>query len=267
MYMDYEYSPTDTFEDISRYFGVPISELMTVNNIQSPYPPSSSTIDSSGTLTGFIKVPEIQNGNESVENDGYDSTETVPVRESVSNEGWTGEIGFASQGKCWIRVGGTPYYFPCFPETYSDSHSAHFTQQTPMGRSEPFQIYQNSGPRVVSASFTMHVEMSHITPVRQLVAALQSAVYPLGQGRTDKIVPEVVFNIGESCFIRGIITDTVNCEWSGTILPYDPSIGSAASGNWMGQYSMCTLSFSVTECTGQPRISRDVRDAFGRGFA
>lgn len=264
--MDYEYSSTDTFEDISKYFGVSISDLMVVNNIQPPYPSPSATIDSSGLLIGYIKVPQIQNGNESVENDGYDSFETVPQNNDNLYSEWYGEIGFASQSKCWIRVGGNTYYFPCFPETYSDSHSAHFTQQTPMGRSEPFQIYQSSGPRVVTVSFTMHVEMNHTTPVRQLVAAIQSAVYPIGSSRDNKIVPEVVLNIGESCFIRGIIADTVSCEWNGTILPYDPSIGSTASGNWMGQYSMCTLSFSVTECTGQPRTSGNVLGALGRGF-
>lgn len=264
MYMDYEYSNTDTFQDISNYFGVSISDLMTINNIQSPYPIETQTINSSNLLTGYIKVPEIQNGNESVENDGYDVVETVPQRLNSLGTFWNGEIGFASQGKCWIRIGSETLFFPCFPETYSDTHSAHFTSQTPMGRSEPFQIYQNTGPRVVSASFNMHIEMNHITPVRELVAAIQSAVYPLGQTRDNTIVPEVVFSIGESCIIRGIIADTVSCEWSGTILTYDPSI-SSQGGN--GQYTMCSLSFSVTECTGQPRTSRDVRNSYGRGSA
>lgn len=265
--MDYEYSDVETFENISIQFGVSMSDLMTINNIQPPYPSINQTINSTGLLTGYIKVPEIQNGNESVENDGYDTLATDEPKKKRSGIANGYEIGWASQGKCWIRINGTPYYFPCFPESYTDSHSAHFTQQTPMGRSEPFQIYQNSGPRVVSASFRMHVEMNHITPVRKLVAALQSAVYPLGQGQADKIVPDVVFSIGESCFIRGIITDTVNAEWGETILPYDPSIGSSSGGgNWLGQYSVCTLSFSVTECTGQPRTYYDVLNALGRGF-
>jgi LysM repeat protein len=261
--MDYEYSNTETFNDIAKQFGTTINDLMTVNNIQPPYPEVNQVIETSGLLTGYIKVPEIQNGNESVENDGYDVIEEQQPKQRLYNNNWNGEIGFASQGKCWIRIGGVTYSFPCFPETYSDTHSAHFTQQTPMGRSEPFQIYQNSGPRVVSASFEMHVEMNHETPVRQLVAALQSAVYPLGQTRSNTIVPEVVFSIGASCFIRGIITDSVNCEWKGTILPYDPTIGNVNSN---GQYSMCSLSFSVTECTGQPRTSQDVLNSYGRGF-
>ena len=256
MLQDYEYSPTATFEDISVYFDVPLSEIYRVNNIPDPYPLSTDVVadtENETGLSGIIKVPMIQNGNESVENDSIDTyAELTEIGTTIPGSGFDAsfKIGYASQYKCWIQIEGDTYYFPCYPETYSDSRSAHFTQQTPLGRSEPFQIYQNSGPRVVNASFQMHVEMTHATPIRDLVAAVQSAEYPLGLSRSDTIVPRVIFKIGDSCYIEGIIADQVTADWSGPLID--------------NRYVMVTLSFSVTECTGMPRTAEMVRNNWAR---
>ena len=260
--MDYEYSNSDTFESIAQDFNVPYSQLMTVNNIQPPYPAGYINISDSGILDGYIRIPEIQNGNESVENDGYDVMDETPDEVQNFSSGITDEIGYRSQGKCWININGTSYYFPCFPESYSDSHSAHFTQQTPMGRSEPFQIYQNSGPRVVSVTFKMHVEMNQTTPIRLLVGAIQSAVYPLGQSRSNTIVPKVKLRLANSCYIEGIISDSVTADWGDTILETVDGVPSRNSESY--EYSTVTLSFSVTECTGQPKTMDQVRSLLGR---
>lgn len=262
MYLDYEYSNFDTFDNISQNFNVPYSQLMTVNNIQPPYPSGSTNIKESGLLTGFIKIPDIQNGNESVENDGYDTTETIPKKVMKRPSGFSDPIGHASQKQCWIKVNGFYYYFPCYPENYTDTHSATFTQQNPMGRSEPFQIYVNSGPRVVSVNFRMHVEMTQTTPIRTLVAAVQSAVYPLGQARDSTIVPKVQLKLGNSCYIDGIIVDQVTADWGETILELID--GFPARGSGSHEYSTVTLSFSVTECTGTPKTARDVLALLGR---
>ena len=104
--MDYEYSNSDTFESIAQDFNVPYSQLMTVNNIQPPYPAGYINISDSGILDGYIRIPEIQNGNESVENDGYDVMDETPDEVQNFSSGITDEIGYRSQGKCWINING-----------------------------------------------------------------------------------------------------------------------------------------------------------------
>lgn len=257
MLQDFEYNSSTTFQEVSTLFNVPLSDIYRANNIPAPYPIATDPIVESQDVTGLagiIKVPMIQNGNESVENDGMDATQDTRVMHMprLTSVGIPSGfmIGYASQYKCWISINGTTYYFPCYPESYSDSRTAHFTQQTPMGRSEPFQIYQNSGPRVVQVSFQMHVEMTCVTPIRDLVAAVQSAEYPLGNDRSSTIVPKVILKLGDSCYIEGIIADSVNADWTGPLID--------------DRYTMVTLSFSVTECTGMPRTSDMVRSYWAR---
>ena len=253
MLQDYEYTSDATFEDVSTYFNVPLSDLYKINNIPNPFPRPDDVISKTESFTGldgFIKVPILQNGNESVENDGYDAVSELKFNamntRGVGLSGWV--LGSAAQYKCWIQIENTVYYFPCYTENFTDTHTAHFTQQNPMGRSEPFQIYQNSGPRTVSVSFTMHVEMTHVTPIPELVAAVQSAEYPLGTGRSDTITPRVILKIGDSCYIKGIIADSVTADWSGPLID--------------NKYVMVTLSFTVTECTGTPKTAAMVKSGW-----
>jgi hypothetical protein len=257
MLLDYEYNSATTFQEVSTLFNVPLSDLYKTNNIPTPYPIATDPIVDSQSetgLSGIIKIPMIQNGNESVENDGFDATQDTRVMRLPISSGRgiasDFKIGYASQYKCWINIGGTTYYFPCYPESYSDSRTAHFTTQHPMGRSEPFQIYQNSGPRVVQVSFQMHVEMTCVTPIRDLVAAVQSAEYPIGDSRSSTIVPKVILKLGDSCYIEGVIADSVNADWTGPLID--------------DRYVMVTLSFSVTECTGLPRTADMVRSNWAR---
>lgn len=246
-YLDYEYTETDTFASIAEEFGITTTELYKVNNILYPYPDKPSELI---WLSGNLKVPNVLTGNESYENRVRETTieakENKPLQKSVTNKG---KVGYYSQKKCWIRINGIIYFFPCWPENYSDTRQSNFTSQHPLGRSEPFQIYQNSGPRTVSVTFRMHREMEHTNTVEDVVAAVQSAVYPTG---SDSIVPKVTLNLGNSCYITGVIAGTVSTDWGETINADD-------------KYNVVTLSFTVTECTGNPKLAGEILQERGRG--
>lgn len=248
-YLDYDYSNSDTFFSIADYFGITVSELFRINNLQEPVItqfPSKANLPSS-----TLKVPDLLNGRETIENGTVkkylESDGNKSRIATTGGSGMSGVIGHASQGKCYLDVGGVRAVFPCFPESYSDSHTASFTQQTPMGRSEPFQIYQNSGPRTVSVSFRMDREMTHTTDIGDIVGIVQSACYPLGNEST--IVPRVTLVIGANCIITGIIP-SVTTNWSDTIIE--------------DQYMIVSLDFSVVECTGNPKTAGIVASLRGR---
>jgi LysM repeat protein len=248
-YLDYDYSENDTFFSIADYFGITVSELYRINNLQEPVTtqfPSKANLS-----TNTLKVPELLNGRETIENGKIqkylESDQNKSRIATVGGSGMDGVIGHASQGKCYLNVGGVVAIFPCFPETYSDTHSANFTQQTPMGRSEPFQIYQNSGPRTVNVSFRMDREMTHTTDIGDIVGIVQSACYPLGNEAT--IVPRVTLVIGNNCSITGVIP-SVSTNWSDTIIE--------------DLYMVVTLDFSVVECTGNPKTAGVVAALRGR---
>ena len=171
--------------------------------------------------------------------------------------------------KCFIKIDGTEYYFPCYPEKFTDTRQANYTSQNPLGRSEPFQIYQNSGPRTVSVSFRMHREMlnddilaSKQNHIDILVCAIQSATYPMAYG--SHIPPRVQLVLGDSCSITGVIEGSVSAEWGETIVESylddsrlsDPRLGEE-------RYQVVDLSFSVTEVTGNPITSNMTSRIFG----
>lgn len=257
-YLVYEADSNDTLESIAKSYGITSTELAKINNIRMPY-------NSLATLTPgtTLRVPELQNGRESYEN-GETHNEYMALRNFKSDSDWKfvdtissatsgfyGNIGFASQNKCYMFINGAQaIFFPCYPDSYSDSHSANVSQQTPLGRSEPFQIYQNSGPRTVNVTFKMHREMTHVTPISEIVSAVQACCYPIGTSQT--IIPRVTLVIGRNCLITGIIKN-VSTDWSDTIIEQ--------------QYMMVSLGFSVEECTGVPRKFSDVYSARGIGYS
>lgn len=257
-YLAYNYSKQETFQEIANAFGVTLSQLMKINNIKPPYPMRPSDLDDPSEQ---IKVPDVLTGNESVENrknplrDEFMEIQKKPVPRDIYMGGYSG-VGVASQHKCYLEIFGlTPsiVYFPCFPESVSDTSTANFSEMNPIGRSEPFQIYQNSGPREVSVSFTMHKEMVHTTPIEALVNAVKATTYPLGSRNASStfnystangidIVPKVHLVIGRSIDITGVIKGSVGIKWYGTINKFD-------------RYNMVDLDFTVTECTGDPKTA------------
>ena len=245
-YVVYNFKYDDTLQQIADNFNIPTSELARINNISEPFDLRLRNIPN---LDGTILVPDVVSGGSTVDvrNNFYRVELVNPPEEGTSRPSVFGSsvIGFGSQYQCYIVIDGVPYYFPCYPESYSDTRNVSVSAQNILGRSEPFQIYQNSGPREVSVSFRMHREMCQTTPIEKLIAAIQSATYPKSSGFEDTVIPKVRLVIGNNCSITGIIANSVQVEWSDTI-------------NRNRQYNIATISFSVTECTGTPKYSGEI---------
>ena len=229
--MEYNFATIETFDDICRTFNVPYTELLRINNISqtvaSRYPKDVENLD------GVLIVPNKQ---QNIKEVYYQKPAFSAPKNSMTNPE---AIGHWSQKKCFLDIiGRCRVWFPCFPQSYSDTRVANYTSQNPLGRSEPFQIYENSGPRTVSVSFRMHREMLCVTPVDDVVKAVQSATYPVGDD--GSITPRVRLVLGNSCDITGIIAGSVEATWSETI-------------NKDVEYNVVDLSFTVTECTGNPK--------------
>lgn len=242
-YVEYKYNEFETLFEIADAYGITVAELARINNITEPFNPRPYYIE---YLSGYILVPDIYTGGESYENEDRQNIKKVQLESIPRNvgSGIVDEVGHNSKGKCFLEIEGIgTVSFPCFPESFTDTRQSNVTSQNPLGRSEPFQIYQNSGPRTVSVSFRMHREMySYYEQVSDIVKAVQSATYPIGWERT---IPKVRLVLGNSCSIIGIIAGTVTSNWSETI-------------NKNFQYNVVTLDFSVTECEGTPKLASDI---------
>jgi hypothetical protein len=244
--MEYEYDPNDTLFDIANAFGITVSELARINNLPEPIVIRPWRVMPFGKT---ILVPKVYSGGSVyVEKEDIFNQDIYTPYSNRYYEPFKYDIGWWSQGKCYIDIEYTRYYFPCYPESYTDNHSVSVNAQNILGRSEPFQIYSNTGPRTVNVSFKMHREMNHITPIDTLVAAIQSAIYPREEG---SLPPRVKLTLGNNCYIEGLIPSGVDVTWSEVI-------------NKNSQYNMVDLSFSVVECTGVPKLMGDVLDRKAR---
>ena len=267
-YLDYEYEQNATLSSIAAYYNVSVEDLARVNNLQQPVDMNAKLTNIPG-LTGRIIIPDIFNGRESFENSDRTGIQRIDVSQATRptqarpRNAFTNRVGYSVESDCWIEVFNVgTYYFPGYPESFSDTRQSNFTSQNPLGRSEPFQIYQNSGPRTVSVTFKMHREMLDDSrtagmsnppgegKIDLLVTALQASTYPLGY--MSHIPPKVRLVIGNSCDITGVISGTVSTDWSDTIID--------------GRYQMVSVSFSVTEATGNPITANEFTRVSGRTF-
>lgn len=139
----------------------------------------------------------------------------------------------------------TQIIIPVDPETLQDSMSANFPSSNPLSRSAPIYSYQNSGPRSVQVSFTLHRDLcKEYNPgfedaVDELITNLDQMVLP-DYNSVGKIVnpPVVSLKIRDEVFIKGIVTNTSH-TYSLPIINYDGK----------DKYAVVTLSFSVNEIT------------------
>lgn len=275
-YVVYRFNERESFEDIASIYNCTVSQIMTVNNIQPPYPlyPNDLSVEDKERLSSALRIPYVGNGNDSFESytgcvdgiigveykDTYDvayltNDEVTGSKRSSSVSGAVTPIPGRCKPDCYVIVNGTTMHFPCYPESISDTDTANYSAQNILGRSEPFQIYNNSGPRTVSVSFTMHREMVHngysyeadYDYVENLVNLLKSACYP-NYGSSIAAV-KVTLVVGKNTKITGIIGGNVNDNWSGPIID--------------GKYQMVDVSFSVVECTGNPLSQSQVKSLGG----
>lgn len=95
-----------------------------------------------------------------------------------------------------------PIFFQTMPNT-SDTKSAQYGGETPMGRTEPIPVYQSSGARNISLTLTYAAISAKFDQswVAQQVSRLQALVYPIFSRRKSQDAafsppPLVLLNLG-----------------------------------------------------------------------
>lgn len=281
--MDYRFTETEKFSDIAQRFGTTVDILMKLNGINPPYPVyiRDLPVEKVQSFKSVLKVPCVTNGRDSFESyykKAYDtigvqyrsSEELVRISNELAANSSPGSVNInyrdISPGRhgmdCYIRInraGQTSlFYFPCYPESVSDSNSASYSAVSILGRSEPFQYYTGSGPRTVSVSFEMHCEMcGDIDYVYNLVSNIESACYP-NYGNAVSAT-KVTFHVANNINITGIIS-SVDTDYSGPILYTDLD---PYSGRTYPRYAVVKINFSVTECTGNSFSSSQIAQLGG----
>jgi len=232
-YAMYKFKPTDTFESVGNIYGVSPQTLARMNNITGNLP---KYIKDAPTLRGktYIQVPLVGNGGEM-------STPMYYYYEVLNSSGFNEYTISSSKltgtgGNVNITINGVSYDIPCYPKSVSDSYNINHSSESLFTSTEPYVVYNNSGPRQVSVSFTFHREMRGIDNDKymdELVRAIQAACYPVDDGTTTV---ETILTIGNDIYIRGIITGGVPVNYSGPIID--------------GKYNVVDISFTVQEIYG-----------------
>ena len=155
------------------------------------------------------------------------------------------DLGIPKENYIIFHHTGKKIIIPVDPETLQDSMSANFASSTPLSRSAPIYSYQNSGPRSVQVSFTLHRDLCKEynqdteDAVEDLITNLDQMVLP-DYNSVGKIVnpPVVSLKIRDEVFIKGIVTN-VSHTYNLPIINY----------NGKDKYAVVNLSFSVNEIT------------------
>lgn len=137
--------------------------------------------------------------------------------------------------------------FPVYPEEMSDSAKANYsTMPDVLYQYEPWQLYNNSGPRTQTYTFSFHRDMwsgDHTDgKANDLIRACMANCYPEYRG-SAVYTSLVTLYVSGSALITGVLTD-VAVNWSGPI-GHD------------GFYLECKLELTITEVSVEP-LSYDV---------
>lgn len=141
---------------------------------------------------------------------------------------------------------------PEYPDNVSDSMGANFQSSTPLARSAPIWSYSGSGPRTVTASFSLHRDMMHQLNYQTsnldlstlgvdddyvdfLIKGVQASVMPDYDAATKAVNPPMVaMRLGNDIFIKGIIQSAPGVTYKLPILRN-------------GKYACIDFSISITE--------------------
>lgn len=148
---------------------------------------------------------------------------------------------------------GKKYIIPVDPDAISDNMGVSFAENTPLSRSAPIYSYQNSGPRNVMVSFTLHRDLCReFNPsapgepdmVDELITNLDALALPDYDSASKIVNPPVVsLRIRDEIYIKGVVTGSVGLTYNLPIINY----GTADAP--MYKYAMVSISFSVNEIT------------------
>lgn len=141
-------------------------------------------------------------------------------------------------------------YIPVDPDSITDSMSAGWAQSTPLSRSAPIYSYQNSGPRSVQFTFSLHRDMvKEFNPdwvdgkegdvVDKLITELEACVLP-DYKESGKIVnpPIVSVQLRDEIYIKGIV-GSVSKTFHLPIINY----------GGVDKYALVDISIQVSEVT------------------
>lgn len=236
-----------TFQDFNDTANLLSANYIKYNLSDNPKIQSSNISDYAlSNLMSLVKVAT--NFVDSSDNYGENTNSVLTASKFTKNKfnsNIYGHIGNAAYAKCIIILGKKTLYMPCFPEDFSEQLSANYNDNIPLGRSEPFLVYEYTDARSVSLTFKMHREMlgsdkASIEKIENIVRVLESAVYPNYSGN---VAPTpCTCTIGKSLYIHGVITQAT-AAWHGPIGPDD-------------KYNCVDVTIAIKESTGNP-FSRD----------
>lgn len=145
---------------------------------------------------------------------------------------------------------GKALLIPVDPDAMSDNMGVSYAESNPLSRSAPIYSYQNSGPRAVQVTFTLHrdlmrecnpdLKIDGEDPVDYMIENLDALALP-DYDAASKIVnpPLVSLKIRDEIYIKGVVAGSVGLTYGLPILKY---------GN-VSKYAMVTVSFGVNEVT------------------
>ena len=127
--------------------------------------------------------------------------------------------------------------FPVYPEEIEDHRNANYTQMPDMlYQYEPWMLYESSGPRSNTYSFTFHRDMftgnHNDGKANELIRFCQANCYPKYNGSAVH-TSTVTLYVSGSPLITGVLT-SVDVNWSGPLL----------SDGW---YAVADLKLAITE--------------------
>lgn len=149
---------------------------------------------------------------------------------------------------------GKTFVLPVDPDAISDNMNASFAESNPLSRSAPIYSYQNSGPRSVQVTFTLHRDLCREfnpewaaqgeDPVDLLVTNMDAIVLPDYQEASKLVNPPLIsLKIRDEIYIKGVVAGSVGITYGLPLINY----GTELSPSY--KYAMITLSFGVNEIT------------------
>lgn len=139
---------------------------------------------------------------------------------------------------------GASFTIPVDPDSITDMMGASFATNYPLSRSAPIYSYQNSGPRTVQVSFTLHRDLcKEFNPgspdmVEELINNLEQMVLPDYDAANKVVNPPIVsLKIRDEVYIKGVVTGSVGKTFNLPILNY--------GGEY--KYALVSLNFSIAE--------------------
>jgi len=249
-YGAYYFTLTDTFEGVAALYNVPVETLARMNNVKGNIPhyiyqAFTTNNDKSKISKSYISIPIVGNGGET--NAPlyyyYEAMNLKPTEYAIQSATLQG-----TGGSVTLTINGIQLKLPCYPKSISDSTNANYTSDSLFTSTEPYVVYNNSGPRNVSVSFQFHREMQgldHDPEIDNIVNTIQAACYPINDGSMGV---ETILEVGKEIYIRGVITGGVSVSYSGPIID--------------GKYNVIDLSFTIQEVYGN-NISFGTKRNFG----